>query len=256
MTRDDALLQTSLRTLNVVEALYELGNAGVTDVAEHAGIDKSSAHAHLQTLHEAEYVCRNGTEYRLSLRFLNTGGSIRSRMPIFDTAEQKVNALAWETGEIVSLVVEEFGWGIFLHCVEGAGAATATLFTGSRTYLHTTAEGKAIMANLDDDLVDEILESHGLPSSIWKGTDTITDRGQLEEELETVREQGYAIEDEERHAGIRAVGVPLKKADGDVIGSIGITGPVGRLSDEKLYDEYPRRLQQTANLIELDLTHS
>ena len=69
-TASDGAIQTGARMLSLIEVLNEEGGAGVTTVADRLGIAKSTAHAHLQTLHERRYLVKRDGEYRVGLRFL------------------------------------------------------------------------------------------------------------------------------------------------------------------------------------------
>jgi DNA-binding IclR family transcriptional regulator len=117
--------------------------------------------------------------------------------------------------------------------------------------MHWTSLGKAILSTMPPDRVETIAETHGLP----RATDnTITDLDSLREELASVRERGYSIEDEERQEGIRAVGVPIRgDDDGAAIGAISISGPRQRIVDK--HAEIVDALESTATVVELRYKH-
>jgi DNA-binding IclR family transcriptional regulator len=119
--------------------------------------------------------------------------------------------------------------------------------------MHNTAVGKAILAFLPEVRVDEILDRHGLPQQTDR---TITTREDLEERLERVRENGYALDREERLTGLTCVAAPIRSDDGGVVGSISVSGPASRLDDDQLTGDLAERVVQTANIIEINVTYS
>lgn len=87
-----------------------------------------------------------------------------------------------------------------------------------------------------------------------KTNDTITDVDELLEELVEIRDQGYAICDEEAIQGIRAVGAPILDDEGEVEGAISASGPKQQFHDELLEEALPQTVMEIANVIEVNLT--
>ena len=106
----------SNRTLfRIVESIRNQGTATVTELANDTGVAKSTAHRHVASLHEEKFVIREGNEYRLGLRFLDLGTSVRNRREEYRMMKSTTRTLAEETGELVSFVVKENGRGVFLY---------------------------------------------------------------------------------------------------------------------------------------------
>lgn len=239
-------------TLEVIDLLQELDEAGVTELADRLDMAPSAVHKHLSTLQEHRYVVKEGSKYQLGLRFLELGGYTRQRMEIYDTVRPQLKSLAEETGEKTNFMVEEHGRGIYIYRSMGNEAIQVNTYTGEVAYLHSTALGKAILANLPEERVEEIIDVHGLPSDTDQ---TITDRQDLLETLAEVRERNVAFDDEERINGLRCVAVPILDSDGQARGAISVSGPKSRMADERFRDEIPDKLLQKANLIELNLSY-
>jgi len=100
--------------------------------------------------------------------------------------------------------------------------------------------------------VDQILNQHGLPQVT---ENTITDRQELFDELDTVREQGFAIDNEERVDGVWCIGAPIK-SEGNVLGAVSVSGPTNRMKSERFDDGIPEMVRSTANVIEVNSTYS
>lgn len=245
-------VETSRKTFRLLEAIKERDGARVTELATALDMGKSTVHNHLSTLREDEFVVREGTEYRLGLRFLEFGGYVRNRQELYRVAEPEIDRLAEQTGEMASLVTEEHGLGVSLQRSKGSQAVALDTHAGYRCPLHVTAHGKAILAHLPEERVREILDRHGLAA---RTPETITDEAALFDHLEAVRSQGYSLDDEERMTGLRCVGAPIV-ADGTVEGAISVSAPTGRMRDDRFTDEMPDLVRSTANVIELNLTHT
>lgn len=250
--QSDAPIQTTRTTLEIADALRQLGQAGVSEIAEHQNLPVSTVHDHLRTLEEYDYVIKNDGSYRIGARFLELGGHARSQMPIFRTAAPELRELARETGEHANLMIEEHGYGVFLYKVKGREAVQLDTHAGMRVYLHTTALGKAMLAYMNEERVEQILDTVGLPKV---NENTVTDKEHLFEELEEVREQGYAIDNEERVEGVRCVGAPIRGGDSEVIGAVSISAPRSRMQDDRLNNDIPDQVLKTANIIEVNLKY-
>jgi len=244
-------VRTSFR---VIEALKQLDGAGVSEVAEHLDIPDSTAHDHLQTLERSAYLLKDADDtYRLSARFLEFGGYARSRMGLYTIAKPELDDLAHKTGEISNLMIEEHGQGIFLAVAKGQSAVEIepVHHTGMRVYLQTTALGKSILAHLPEERIEQILDAHGLPEIT---NTSITDRDELFDELDEIRDRGYAIDNEERVEGMRCVAAPITTSAG-VIGAISVSGPTKRMQGDRFDTELPERIFRSANVIQVTMEH-
>lgn len=251
--RTDNTVNSVERTFRVVRGLQELDGAGVTALAAHLELPKSTVHNYLNTLAREDYVVKDGEEYRVGLRFLEHGAYARNQQNIFEIARPELDRLADETGELVNLLVEEHGMGTYLYRTRGDDAVRVKEHVGNRAHLHGMALGKSILAHLPEARVEEILDTHGLPQTTEA---TITDREQLAEELEQIREDGVAFDDEERLSGLRCVAAPVLSNDQRVLGAISVSGPSHRFEGERFTEELPQRVLETANVIELNVTYA
>lgn len=239
---------------DLLEVLYTLDGGGVTELAEQLPISKSTVHNHLATLERKGFVVKRGGEYHLSYRFLALGGARRDANLLYRNAREHVDELAEESGDIAAVTTEEYGLNVYLYVATGAHAVTTDIHLGTQRLLHYLASGKAILAALPDDRVDAILDRHGLP---YRTPNTITDRGELWEELERIRERGYAFDNEERIQGMRAVGAAVRnEADGNAMGAIVVSGSTNRVQGDYFREELPGLVTRRAREIEINVTYS
>lgn len=240
-------------TFLILDRLKELDGAGVTELAEHLDLPKSTVHSYLSTLYQEEYVVKESDNYYVGSKFLDFGIYARDRQSIYDIAKPEVDRLAEETGNYANLLIEEHGRGVYLHRADGNRAVKSNTRAGTVVDLHATGLGKAILAYLPDGRVTEILDRHGMPSQT---PNTITDRDVLLEELETVRNRGYAVDDEEWAEGLRCIAVPVKGSEDEVMGAISVSGPTNRFRGADYLDEMADTVLEAANVIELNIKYS
>jgi DNA-binding IclR family transcriptional regulator len=240
-------------TLDIIEFLHEQGGATIETIAANVGVGTSTVHRHLVTLGERNYVVRIDGRYHLSFKFLTHGGRVRNRVSHDELIVNKLHQIVEETGERVQFIIEEQGQRVYVFTYAGPSAVRTDATIGKRGPLHVSAAGKSILAYLPDERVAEILD--GL-STDGPTDNSITDRDRLENELEEIRERGYAFNDQESTTGLRAVGVPIRYDDGQVLGAISISGPANRLKGTYFREELPDLLLGAVNEIELNVKFS
>ncbi|MFB6196367.1 MAG: IclR family transcriptional regulator [Haloplanus sp.] len=245
-------IKTADNVFAVVETLRELDGATVTQLATELELAKSTTHRYLVTLLERGYANKDGDEYRLSLRFLDLGIYCRNEVQGTDEAKETLQQLAEETTEIAWFSVEERGHQVDVMKAEGRRAITVGTWLGKPKPMHCMAGGKAILAHLPEGRRAEILDRHGLPEYTEH---TITDRGELDDELDEIRETGVALHDQEHNIGVRSVAAPVI-VDDDVLGAVAVSGPAGRMTGERFRQELPDRVRSAANEVELRLMSS
>lgn len=240
-------------TLDIVQTLHDIETATIEEIADESESTTSTVHRHLVTLRKRGYVTHIDGQYRLSLLFLTHGGKTRDRLIASDMLDRRVRQISEQTGERAQFMIEENGERVYVHTHSAPSGVKTDTRVGKRGTLHVSAGGKAILANLPEERLDSILEE----SSFRLVTNnTITDRESMIDELETIRERGYAFNDEESTEGLRAVGVPICFDNGTVFGAISVSGPAHRFRGDYFYEELPGLLLGTANEIELNLRYA
>ena len=241
------------RSLEIVDAVQELNGARVTELSEHLGWAPSTVHSHLKTLEHHRYLIKEGDTYTIGLEFLNRGGYARERKQAYRMAEDIVEELADETEERAQFIVEEHGRGIYLHTATGNHAVQVNSRLGRVKGLHNSASGKAILSQLPEERVAEIVDRWGLEATT---ENTITDYDELLEELEEIRQRGVSYNREESTRGLHAIAVPVVGSYDQVIGSFGISGPSNRFKGELFETELADLLLGAANELELKVAYS
>lgn len=245
-------LSTISTCFEIVETLRERKGASLAEVADVHNMPSSTAYIYLKSLEDAGFVIHEDGLYRLGLKFLQIGGELRSDLKVFQVAKNEIDELAEETNELVDLAVWENGKRVLLYKSEGEDAVHDNLPIGDFMHMHHTPLGMAILAHLDRSTIDEILRTHGLPEIT---ENTVTDREELFEELEVIRERGYTLNDQDWAEGIRGIGTPILNEQRDVLGSISVTGPQSRLRGDYFRETLPEVVLNTRNVIEIKIKH-
>ncbi|WP_224450244.1 IclR family transcriptional regulator [Haloprofundus salilacus] len=231
MTKRDTgrVLKTTALSLQLVEHILELEGASLADLAEASGLAKSTVHSHLNTLAEYGYVVSEDNRYHLGAKFCHLGDYVRTRKEYRRIAEEAIAHLSQESALEADFAVEEGGRIVSLYGDLDFTNFPQFLVDGSPFHIHTTASGKAIVAEYPRERVQEIVDRWGLPATTER---SISTEEKLFDELQQVREQGYAESDGEAIEGLWAVGKAVKSPRGEVYGSLNLSGPAYAIDDE------------------------
>jgi len=157
-------------------------------------------------------------------------------------ARSEMEELRDRCGEEVSLHIVLDDHRTCLERVPSRHAIAMTGTTGGRLPLHAGASGRVLLAFMEPEIRDAILEGRDFARFT---PNTLTERDRLEAELQNTREQGYAVSKEEREPGAYSVVAPIRDSDGRVVASLAIAGPLYRLDDDRL-ERHVADVQTTA----------
>lgn len=245
-------VRTTEKSLAIIEELRRLNGGRIHELEKSLNMTKGAIHNHLSTLLEHGFIIKQDKTYNLSLKFLSLGGHVRSNNDLYNFGRQKADQLAADTGMLVNLMTEEGGRGVYLYQSRGDYAVNLDTHVGYRIRLHNIAIGKALLAFLPKERIDGIIDTWGLPRST---VNTITDKGELYEELKEIRNQKYATEHEERTKGLACIGAPILLED-ELLGAISVSAPTTRMGTNGFDEEIISQVKSTANELSLDIKYS
>jgi DNA-binding IclR family transcriptional regulator len=205
----------------------------VAEVAAELGIARSSAHRMLTTLQSQGLLRQDPAtrSYAAGAQLVQIGVAVMGATDLRAEARPTLERLSQDVGETVHLIVLDGTSIVFLDGVEGRFAIRAAERTGDRAPAHASAAGKVLLAGLTPDQVRERYAGTRLSG----GTDlAATSRQVLEEQLDVVREQGFAVNLGESELGLHAVAVAIPDGAGAVRAAISISGPSVRLGEDTL----------------------
>ncbi|MDH2414367.1 IclR family transcriptional regulator [Nocardioides sp. CER19] len=196
----------------------------LSELARRTGISKASVYRLAQELLDWGMLERSGQDYRLGMRAFELGSRVPRFRVLRDTVRPLMESVHFATKETVHLAVLDGLDVLYLEKVAGGPQATKPSQIAGRMPLHSTATGKVLLAHAPASVFDDVI-ARGLTRQTPA---TIVMPGMLAEQLRTIRERGYAVEQEETTAGYVSVAVPLMGSSGIVLASVSITAPVFR----------------------------
>lgn len=229
-----------LRGLKIIGILAESRDGmRLTEIARKAGLSKSSAHRLLQTLAQEGFVAQNGvsSHYHLSLKLLWLASNLVDGLGLDQLVRPLLEELAHTTRETVHMALLDGEAAVYIEKIDSPSSIRLYSRVGKRVPLHCTGLGKAILAYLPEERVNEIVAVEGLPR---RTAYTITKPKALGEHLAVIRAQGYALDEEEHEEGVRCIAAPLFDRQTHVIGAVSITTIGFRVDRELLLSWWPQ----------------
>ncbi|QIO25246.1 IclR family transcriptional regulator [Haloarcula sp. JP-L23] len=240
--------KTSATSLRVLDAVADLGGATLTEISTHMTMHESTLYKHLKTLEENGYIAKIDGKYHPSAKLFHLGKRGRERNE-YIAAREELNKLYDEYEQETSFSIQQNG-RILVLFDQSHDSTPEGFQVGEYYHMHSNACGKAILAEYSDARVREIIEKWGLSK---EQDNTITNEESLFNELEEIRDSGYAINNQESMEGLRSLAVSVTKPSGDVLGAIDIFGPPYLLPPD---EEMVEILENTARNIEEKIKQS
>ncbi|GAA4510327.1 IclR family transcriptional regulator [Actinoallomurus oryzae] len=220
---------------------------GVSRLARDAGYPVSTTHRLLGSLQRDGFVRSDGESrrYSLGLRMFELGQRVSQARGFTGVALPVMRRVTELTGEPTLMSVLDGRHQLYVHHVQGPRRIRVIGEPAKHGPLHCTSMGKCLIAFAPDEVRAELVEELELTPL---GPATITDRARFREEIDRVREQGYAVSDEEHEAGIRAVGVPIVGPGGTALAALSTPAPAYRVTMRELTGSLPFLLEAAAEL--------
>jgi IclR family transcriptional regulator, KDG regulon repressor len=229
------IIQSVERALKILDLFDEhTSELKITEISEKMGLHKSTVHSLLKTLQEHSYINQNPEDgkYRLGLKLAERGNVVISHMDITKTAKNYLLNLSAKTKQTVHLGILDGREGVYIDKVEGEQSIIRYSRIGRRLPLHSTAIGKVLLAYQAPNKMELFLKSYHYQQQT---DNTIINETVFREELEKVKEQGYALDDQENEQGVRCAAVPIFNGKGYVLAALSISTLVSRVNDQELH---------------------
>ncbi|MFC5749215.1 IclR family transcriptional regulator [Actinomadura rugatobispora] len=219
------------------ELLEHLADAGgemaLSELTEVSGLPMPTIYRLMRTLVNRGYVRQEPSKrYALGPRLIRLGESAGRLLGSW--ARPALTRLVDEVGETANMAVLEGDEAVYVAQVPSRHSMRMFTEVGRRVRPHCTGVGKALLAQLPESRVREILERTGMEAQT---PNTFTDPEALLAELERIREQGYAVDDEEQEIGVRCVAVALPGAP--ALTALSVSGPSARMTGATVRDAVP-----------------
>lgn len=234
------------RSFEVIECISKNPEgAAFTEIVARTGAPKSSIFRILHTLEANSWVEKRDDRYFLGYMLIHYGLITLSGREIADVARPILESLVQTTGETSHLAVPSGKNTMIIDVCESTKHIKLTSTAGKLLPLHCTSHGKLFLAHI----VKDDLEGFYYGETLEKRTDyTITDLGKLREELENIRREGHAFDNQEFHENVRCCAAPIFGSTGVCIGAIGVTGTTMTCTSERL-EEISHSVKSAAGAI-------
>ena len=222
------------RALAMLEAVAQepdgLSNA---DISRKLQIPKSSASYILRTLETQGYLNRDeeSGKYRVGLKVLSLSRGALSGIDVREVALPVMRHLMEKTNLTCHLAILDGPDAVYIEKVEPTGFIRMDTWVGRRMRVHATSVGKALVAHILQERLEKILAERGMEKRTSK---TITTLPKLMKELEKVRAQGYAVDDEENNMGARCLGAPVFNQQGVIEAAVGLSGTTQQVNAQTM----------------------
>ncbi|MCD2119561.1 MULTISPECIES: IclR family transcriptional regulator [Rhodococcus] len=241
-------MNSVLTALRVFEEVATTQPVGLSELSKRLDVPKSTVQRCLRTLAEAGWLrpsTANAGQWVITGRAFSLGSAMSSGDDLREVALPELNRLQAETGETVHLAVPDGNELVLIERLDSPHQLRAFLALGTRLPLHAASTGKAYLASLPDERIENFLATE-LPSLTEH---TVTDPAALREEIAEIRARGYAVTEQGLHDGIAAVAVALRGRGGTVRGCFSISGPASRLTPD-LFADYGAKALAARDAIE------
>ena len=242
--REGDLIGGFAKGLSVIETFnQQREKLSIADVARLTGLERASARRCLLTLVHEGYAEFDGKFFRLTAHVLKLGYAYLSSTPLPRIIQPFLEQLSEAIHESSSASILDAGEIVYVARSAQRRVMLIGLNVGSRLPAYCASMGRVMLAALPEDEARRRLEAVKREKHTPK---TLTGMADLMKELARVREQGYALIDEELELGLRSLSVPLRTMDGRTLAALNLCAASARVSVEEMHTRYLPAMQRTA----------
>jgi IclR family KDG regulon transcriptional repressor len=221
------------KTLDILETVRESRSGlALADLARALGLPKPTAYRIMATLESRGYIARNPAgHFQMTRKLFDLQQNESDEQVVLRASQAPMVKLVESCRETVNLGVLDAGEVVVISTIESPQSIRMTSKVGNRRYMHATALGKVLLAGLPEKEVQRLIRIQGLPRLTPR---TLVSKQALAVELEQVRRQGYALDNEENEADGRCIAAPIVGPGGKIEAALSISAPVFRMDMERV----------------------
>lgn len=223
-------VQSLERALNLLDKLSEYPNGiQIVRLSEQVNLTKSTTHRLLATLINMNYVVKDPEtdKYKLGLQPLFLARNLLNNLDVVSIAKPHLENLAKEVNETIHLCIEDNNEIVYIDKIESNQTIRMYSRIGSRAPMYCTAVGKVLLSDMDHDQLEESVSKMDF---IPKTQTTITSKEELYQEINLIKEQGYALDNSENEEGLTCIASPIFNHQGKIVASFSVSGPSNRVT--------------------------
>ncbi len=250
--RSSGQVQSLIRALKLLDDLSKsIDGLNLSDLARSASLPRSTTHRLLTTMESERFVRfdRATNKWSVGVQAFAVGSAFALSRNYGEAAKTTIRQLMKELHETVNVSVHDGDQMRYVAqaahpCVERTFA-----FPGASAPLYASASGKGVLAYSSENDLETYLEQTEFREFTHR---TLVTQRDLVENLNEIRERGFAIDDEERKAAIRCIAAPIFDEDGNPVAAISISGAAERMTDDR-FSMLGARLRQAAQRVTADI---
>lgn len=229
---EQATVQALDRGVRILKVLAARDRVTLTELATAAKEAPATVYRVLETFaaHGFVEVDPERQLWSIGAEAFRTGSAFLRRSNVLERARPVLRDLMAETGETANLAIADGAQVIFVSQVETHEPIRAFFRPGTRSAIHASGIGKAMMAHYPAARIEAILQGPGLATFTER---TITDPGRLAAELAATSRRGWAVDNEEHTQGMRCIAAAIFDENGEPVAGLSVSGPAGRVSPER-----------------------
>ena len=240
------------RCLKVIDILSDHpAGLKLTEISVHLDLHPSSVHHMVSTLVPHDYITQDPDtkKYSLGFRFLEISRKILDNLDIRKVAHRHLEVLRRESQEAVHLAMLRDDKVVYIDKLDTPSGLSLATYVGFATDPHAAAGGKVLLAGLENEAVKGIYRNKSLKAY---SKNTITRLPALMAELDRIRKQGYAVDNEEYYEGVRCIAAPVSSG-GQVVASISVTGSIFTMTRGRIEKELAATVVEAADSVSAEL---
>ncbi|MBU9711630.1 IclR family transcriptional regulator [Evansella tamaricis] len=246
-------VQSVERTLTILNVLSKYPNGiQLTKLAEKVNLTKSTTHRLLSTLHNMNYVVKDeeSEKYKLGFQLVYLSRNLLDNLDIIHISKPFLEELSNDVSETIHLCVEDQEEVLYVDKIESNQTIRMYSQIGRRRPLYCSGVGKIILADMELKRFRDVVSRIKFEA---KTANTITTVEGLVKEIDTVKKQGYALDNVEVEEGVRCIAGPIYNSRGKVVASFSISGPSNRITIERIEKELKEKVHRTSLAISRQL---
>jgi len=242
---DPDFVRALARGLQVIEAFDAAQEPQtLSELSIKVGLSRGSTRRLLLTLEHLGYVGSAAGRFFLLPRTLRLGHAFLSSQPVWHLTRSYLEKLVTATGESASIAILDETDIVYVARVSARRLVNDTIGIGTRFPAYANSMGKVLLAAL----AEKELKRRLLKLSLRRITEhTIVDRSELVSEIQKVRKNGWAINDQEMQLGLRSIAVPLRDSETNIVAALNLSTNPARASLKTLEKQYLPLLMECAN---------
>ena len=247
-------VKSVLKAFQIIEELDRFGELSIGEISQALSMDKTTVHRLINTIKEAGYIVQNpcNRKYSNSIKIFTIGTRIIERTGLKEIARPYLETIGEQTKETINLSMHSGNDIVYVDKIESDSAIKVGIKIGTALPMYCTGMGKAILAFLPDENVNEII---GNTSFCRRTSNTVSWKEALLEQLEAVRKNGYAKDAEEYVDGLISFAAPIFDYRNSPVAAISISMPKMRYNETEQREFYVNLVKDTAGALSKELGH-